>query len=102
MLLLMALFSPSYEHADYEGGGFERHEWVSAGPLRRVVSGRGVERLMKPVIRKKVRDVARAEGCQAFPKDEWRGERPVSGVKWAEGREGGYVRMAEGRRNGAE
>ncbi|KAI0661594.1 Alpha/Beta hydrolase protein [Cubamyces menziesii] len=59
-MLLMAPFSPFREDVNYRKGLCWR-DWISVGPLTRIVPGRMVQRLMKSALAGKVRDVASAE-----------------------------------------
>ncbi|KAI0360012.1 alpha/beta-hydrolase [Trametes cingulata] len=66
-MLLMAPFSPFREHTEYRKG-LSWRDWVSVGPLTQLVPRRGVQRLMKMLLKGKTSEVQSAE---AFLKEEF-------------------------------
>ncbi|KAI0649367.1 Alpha/Beta hydrolase protein [Trametes meyenii] len=99
-MLLMAPFSPFREDTGYRRW-LSWRDWISVGPLTRVVPGNLVPQLMKLALQGKVRDVAAAEAfldAEFFSKmsaeeraryEEWRVRRGAGEGEFAR-------RMAEG------
>ncbi|KAJ8468176.1 hypothetical protein ONZ51_g9798 [Trametes cubensis] len=103
-MLLMAPFSPFREDVNYRKGLCWR-DWISVGPLTRIVPGRMVQRLMKSALAGKVRDVASAE---AFLQKEFFAdmdeEEKARYAAWRErtGERGGGVPAKDGGGDGEE